>query len=1551
MNREIPLFKLNRCLAAWAGLAFAWLVCLYGCDAKLKVSTVTGENLPAQALASDATVLNGYVKPIANLSLTGKVWRLATSPLCASAATVDLVKHVANGDGGVSSQTLASANVETDGHFSFDKDAEALHVDLDADDALYTLDFYNCGHFISRPLTADGEQDLTYGSTILAFAADYAANAPDKLSQLVKNRASVAALVDDVAASNSPIDAFNQLKLLDSKNTDFSDIFQMSVDNLIDLPPKVMMVKVPDTFAEGKAAELSALAVHWHPDYTPAYLWKMGKVIDSSQAANSIVLTGDTQGQYQLQLFVGRDLGDGKLSTDKPFQVQEYPVTVQDTIPATSPPFWLQSALSEPNPSVLTRDVVLSLETGEQMRACDSFASLAITENQTEPPSDQAYTIHCTSGPLQPLSYAISTAGYGDKVLRLWAKDSSGNVSASPTSLTIVLNDQTPALSFDAPATGNIIVASGSAYNVIYTTSDSDAAATVNLYYKLGSNSGCDAANIGSWTSFGGALGEGMAAPVSFTPPADGTFYFCGVVQDKGHTIYAMASDGIKVDTAPTMSLVEPDGTADLIAQKAPYSVTWTDSDQDDDATIALYYKATATGACSTGTLIASGLSEDADGNNGSYSWDTTTVAPGSYYVCARITDSINPDVESWSSGALTINAAPTLNITAPATTDQKVAQDASFTIQMTAADPDDTTTFALSYANAVTGDCTAGTSITPALSKSTTSYSWDTTGIAPGTYYICGHMSDGVNADVVAWSSKAVVIDARPTVAVVTPAADNPIAAQKSSFTIDLTASDADSAATVNLYYESTADAACSGATAITSGLAKTVTTYNWDLSSVPPGAYYVCARISDGVNPAAYAVSPGVVHIDAVPTLVFTAPASRQNIEVQTDSPMTISWTTADPEENATITLYYETSSSGDCATSGTLIASGLHEDSDTSYDWNTSSITASGLYYLCAKVDDGINAPVSVYDTAAPIVLHRNCTWTGTTDTSWTTATNWTACAGGAPAWYDRILVPTGTSHDLTISGNANFGGFQAGSGGGTVTIAAGADLIFSKFGYATIESSVTLKGETTTCANCLVTLNENTTIKNSAMLTLSNGVTLSTCSTCQFNIGDSTSAGHLQTVPSTGIPAEYPHVGSLFTGFVIQGSGTEKSSLSITGLYVLGATSSSFLFKFVSDYQIDHLDSLYIPSTAGMGSILSLDNCSTSTFNDTGWTDWLLDPNSTVGRFLTDAGTCTGSPVITVSGSGAYYGEAVENGADHADIISWANGAGFTCTWVGTNSTDWTDPGNWANCSNGRNNYPDFNDQVIITNGPARQPTISAPRLVFPNGINLTGVPQGSEGTISVAPGSTLYFSSLSSAYVRGPIKFQGTVSTCTTCTITSSAVYVYAQLTLGHGIIWSAGSGGVLALEAGSGLKTDSASTNPDEWPSINRPIELETGTVDLDVNGLKIMSKGLIYPHIRITTGNQVKSLKNVIFDTPTTTDDYTGTYIQVADCSASFLDTNWSGLDFVDGFSPSGRNIRFVNCTTLTPGSISVGPHIGGVNTGYGPDLADDPTGVVSWQ
>lgn len=96
--------------------------------------------------------------------------------------------------------------------------------------------------------------------------------------------------------------------------------------------------------------------------------------------------------------------------------------------------------------------------------------------------------------------------------------------------------------------------------------------------------------------------------------------------------------------------------------------------------------------------------------------------------------------------------------------------------------------------------------------------------------------------------------------------------------------------------------------------------------------------------------------------PTIAVTAPA------VDTlDEQVTIGWTAVDTDDDAMISLYYDTDRQG---ADGNLIIAGLSEDSQSAYAWSTTGMPV-GNYYVYAIISDGKNVPVISYSVGRVMV----------------------------------------------------------------------------------------------------------------------------------------------------------------------------------------------------------------------------------------------------------------------------------------------------------------------------------------------------------------------------------------------------------------------------------------------------------------------------------------------------------------------------------------------------------------------------------------------------
>ena len=167
-----------------------------------------------------------------------------------------------------------------------------------------------------------------------------------------------------------------------------------------------------------------------------------------------------------------------------------------------------------------------------------------------------------------------------------------------------------------------------------------------------------------------------------------------------------------------------------------------------------------------------------------------------------------------------------------------------------------------------------------------------------------------------------------------------------------------------------------------------------------------------------------------NVVPAIEITEPEGATDTA---ETAYVITWTDADPDSDAKISLYYDTDNSG---ADGTLIVENLREDSATdAYTWNISTIP-EGTYYIYAVIDDRINDPVTAYSAGA-LTIDRNeapDAQNQSVETAEDTALELTLSAqdpDGDSLTYTIIQNPSqgrlsGTAPNLTYTPNSNYHG---------------------------------------------------------------------------------------------------------------------------------------------------------------------------------------------------------------------------------------------------------------------------------------------------------------------------------------------------------------------------------------------------------------------------------------------------------------------------------------------------------------------------------------------
>lgn len=170
-------------------------------------------------------------------------------------------------------------------------------------------------------------------------------------------------------------------------------------------------------------------------------------------------------------------------------------------------------------------------------------------------------------------------------------------------------------------------------------------------------------------------------------------------------------------------------------------------------------------------TLAGVVETNDGAGNNDSSQGVTygAQTSAGSTGTAGATETSAGTDASASVLMALKRNEPPTLSITQPDGVGDSVTQGDSYNVTYSLSDLDSVVTAAFYYdtdnagldGTAITGGCAASVEGTDAMC------SWNTTGVASGSYYIYGITNDGVNPPVSSYSSGTITINAVPVISV----------------------------------------------------------------------------------------------------------------------------------------------------------------------------------------------------------------------------------------------------------------------------------------------------------------------------------------------------------------------------------------------------------------------------------------------------------------------------------------------------------------------------------------------------------------------------------------------------------------------------------------------------------------------------------------------------------------------------------------------------------------------------------------------------------------
>lgn len=628
------------------------------------------------------------------------------------------------------------------------------------------------------------------------------------------------------------------------------------------------------------------------------------------------------------------------------------------------------------------------------------------------------------------------------------------------------------------------------------------------------------------------------------------------------------------------------------------------------------------------------------------------------------------------------------------------------------------------------------------------------------------------------------------------------------------------------------------------------------------------------------------------------------------------------------------------------------------------------SAGQYTFTVEVTDAGGATADhsfILDVYATSV----CVWTGGVSTAWTNAANWSYCGGSAPISTSDVAIASQATYMPIVAANTTVNSFGLGPGGGTITL--NATVVFTVTSTtSSMRSSVGFSGGVTTCTTCNLRWSGDFAVLDGATLTLNKGITAGPASGyANLNLGNGTTSGNLET-GAAGLQSEWPTINTLGSSIVLNGSASKKSRIKINGINLKSTSSPGYnTVQLTNWWEITQFDNVFTDARNGVGpnggnSIINFASCTNGLVTDTTWAGMYFDSPPGPGSYNINAsGTnCSTLPVITVSNNGtggSAYGAIYEN--DPNAKINWLNDSSSTCTWTGAVDSVWTKPGNWSGCTNGRGNYPDQLDYVIIP-VTATQPVVSANATI--QGFASSG---GGGGTVTINAGIRLYIQSSTNS-IRSDVKLQGNTTTCTTCqlySLNNLTVSAGATLTLLKGITVQFTNNYYDLLlgngTSGGNLKTGPAGTAA-EWPRIDvlgRNIVANGASGQrstIDVDGINLSStQGGTYSNVDLIDWFDVVKFDNVKLSVRgggiSSVHNTASAYVRIRDCTnANFTATTWNNLNFVDPIHQitPGYNVRAdgTNCSSMP--TITMSPHSTGGGMAYGADFENDPNSKISW-
>jgi hypothetical protein len=614
-----------------------------GCTKVLLISTGSSSSISGEA---------SMFKP-------GSASSGAVGSLSAGCSSAVATLHSVTDEGLIDDTILGSSPIDEEGHFKITY-GKNTSVRFDTPNVKFVVQAEGCNSKYLRPLTAYDQQDISGVSTLLTMTSDVANSSRRPLTSIsrdeIKNTITELSLSTTAATSLSAL--LETIIATPILSQQFQAVTNIAPAKLKETPPTSFEITAPLNIDEMTSTTYRVVAYHWNPNYQIAYDWELDGNIVGNSDTFIYGTTKNSQGPHNLILKVGAKTNNGSFDLTKAYKTISMLVSVSNTFPPVVPAL----SLSSPFGAVISsRILTLGIATGAGKVNCDTFSSLAITENLLTPPI--SFPISCTTASNQPLSYTLTSANDGTKTLRLWTIDHAGNISTIPSSLMVNL-DMTAPISTISSSPSSVINSTSASF--VFTATDNNAISDYQCKIDSGSYASC-------------------TSPKGYSSLSEGSHTFSvkaiDVAGNEGNsTHFTWAID----TTAPVVTVTTPstNGTLLLTSQMGAFTVG---------------------GACENGLPVvlsgASLLTPTCNSGVWSTSLDLSTQADGILSLIATQTD-LAGNTTSVTRTFIKDTTGPTISFTSVPTTPQKGGDSTTISFSVTEANITASQNFTISYSS-----------------------------------------------------------------------------------------------------------------------------------------------------------------------------------------------------------------------------------------------------------------------------------------------------------------------------------------------------------------------------------------------------------------------------------------------------------------------------------------------------------------------------------------------------------------------------------------------------------------------------------------------------------------------------------------------------------------------------------------------------------------------------------------------------------------------------------------------------------------------------------